>query len=150
MEIRFVLAWAAPTVGPKSFGSAGSHALFTEYLRRIGRFVPSKAVPPPKTRPKTAASRIWLCDRSPGSRVLGSEDLAAELGRALSGAVRELDIVIGGPDGFSQAERQALAPALRWSFGPLTLPHELAAVVAAEQVYRAFCILRRLPYHAGH
>jgi 23S rRNA (pseudouridine1915-N3)-methyltransferase len=32
----------------------------------------------------------------------------------------------------------------------MTLPHELAAVVAAEQIYRAFTILHRQPYHSGH
>ena len=61
-----------------------------------------------------------------------------------------LDIIIGGPDGFSEAAIAAMRPALRWSLGPMTLPHELAAVVAAEQVYRAWSILTRNPYHLGH
>ena len=34
-----------------------------------------------------------------------------------------------------------------WSLGPLTLPHELARVVVAEQIYRALTILRDVPYH---
>jgi 23S rRNA (pseudouridine1915-N3)-methyltransferase len=32
----------------------------------------------------------------------------------------------------------------------MTLPHELAAVVASEQIYRAFTIMQGLPYHLGH
>jgi len=58
--------------------------------------------------------------------------------------------VIGGPDGFSSKEIQEWQPELRWSFGPLTLPHALAAVVASEQIYRVLTILRHLPYHVRH
>jgi len=36
------------------------------------------------------------------------------------------------------------------AFGRITLPHELAAVVAAEQIYRALTILAGHPYHTGH
>ena len=60
---------------------------------------------------------------------------------------RTLEVYIGGPDGFAPGELDRLQPALRWRFGPLTLPHELAAVVAAEQFYRAWAILRKVPYH---
>ena len=34
-----------------------------------------------------------------------------------------------------------------WSLGPLTLPHDLARVVAAEQIYRAMTLIRGIPYH---
>ena len=61
-----------------------------------------------------------------------------------------LEIHIGGPDGLSQLQMETIAPARTLSFGPITLPHELAAVVAAEQIYRAFTIIKGEPYHLGH
>lgn len=82
--------------------------------------------------------------------MMTSEDLAGSLRAMRDGGVRSWTIVVGGPDGFSKKQRLEWEPDFRWSFGPLTLPHELAAVVACEQVYRAFTILKGLPYHSGH
>ena len=57
-------------------------------------------------------------------------------------------VAIGPADGWSDA---ALAAATRTvAFGRITLPHELAAVIAAEQLYRALTILAGHPYHSGH
>lgn len=54
-------------------------------------------------------------------------------------------IVIGGSLGLNSSiiDRSNL----RWCFGKLTLPHQLARVIALEQTYRAFKILRGEPYH---
>ena len=56
-----------------------------------------------------------------------------------------LALMIGGPDGLSA--RCLARASLRWSLSPLTLPHALVRVVVAEQLYRAWSILHRHPYH---
>jgi 23S rRNA (pseudouridine1915-N3)-methyltransferase len=54
---------------------------------------------------------------------------------------RDLCFVIGGPAGLE------LDADHRLSFGPLTLPHQLAQVVLLEQLFRAHKILANEPYH---
>ena len=71
-------------------------------------------------------------------------ELAAWL-EARRGEGRDLSFVIGGPDGLSDA---VLARGhWRWSLSRLTLPHALARVVLAEQLYRAATLLAGHPYH---
>lgn len=58
---------------------------------------------------------------------------------------RDLSFVIGGPDGTSKA--LAARADFRWSLSDLTLPHGLARVLFAEQLYRAWTISTAHPYH---
>ena len=74
-----------------------------------------------------------------------SEGLSRRLDElALSGR-SDIAFVIGGSDGVSSAVYDRADETL--SFGPVTLPHNLARVVLLEQVYRAFKISRGEPYH---
>lgn len=57
----------------------------------------------------------------------------------------DIAFVIGGSDGVDQAVYERANETL--SFGPITLPHNLARVVLLEQVYRAIKISRGEPYH---
>jgi 23S rRNA (pseudouridine1915-N3)-methyltransferase len=57
-------------------------------------------------------------------------------------AAKDLCFVIGGPRGLDLDSCD-----LKLSFGPMTLPHQLARVVLIEQIYRAHKILAREPYH---
>ena len=57
----------------------------------------------------------------------------------------DLCFVIGGPDGLDPAVLQASGDC--WSLSPLTLPHGLARVLLAEQLYRASSLLAGHPYH---
>jgi len=58
---------------------------------------------------------------------------------------RPLALLIGGPDGLAPACRERAD--FTWSLSPLTLPHALARVVVAEQIYRAMSLLAGHPYH---
>jgi 23S rRNA (pseudouridine1915-N3)-methyltransferase len=58
---------------------------------------------------------------------------------------RDVALLVGGADGMSE---QVLARAdERWSLSRLTLPHGLVRVLVAEQLYRAYSLLRNHPYH---
>ncbi len=58
---------------------------------------------------------------------------------------RDVALLIGGPDGLAPACLEAAE--LTWSLSPLTLPHGLARVLVAEQIYRAHSLLSGHPYH---
>ena len=78
----------------------------------------------------------------------GQQFSSAELSRRLAGWQadgRDLTFIIGGPDGVSASCRE-LANAT-WSLSSLTLPHGLARVMFAEQMYRAWSLQVGHPYH---
>ncbi len=77
-------------------------------------------------------------------RELSSEELAARLARWREEG-RDVAFAIGGDEGHAEAVRRRAE--LVWSLSRLTFPHRLARLVVAEQIYRAFAILHREPYH---
>lgn len=147
MKLVLRLAWHKPGAPwARAFKLPGAADSLGEYAKRISRtavFEVCGGSPDP-------SARLWLLDRAQSAKVLSSEETAQALAKERDGGTGRLEVLVGGPDGFSEAHRAALKPVLRWSFGPLTLPHELAAVVASEQLYRAFSILAGSPYHLGH
>lgn len=78
---------------------------------------------------------------------LDSLVFATQLEKDLSQNRGDVVFVIGGAAGLSPEIVKAADRVL--SLSAFTLPHELARVVIAEQVYRAASILRGLPYHRG-
>lgn len=73
-----------------------------------------------------------------------TEQLSAQLKDWLQGG-RDVALLIGGPEGL--AESCLKRAQFKWSLSKLTLPHALVRVVAAEQLYRAWSILKHHPYH---
>jgi 23S rRNA (pseudouridine1915-N3)-methyltransferase len=72
-----------------------------------------------------------------------SRELATRLQQWLSAG--PVSFLIGGPDGFAPEVLQRARE--RWSLSRLTLPHGLARVLLAEQVYRAVTLNAGHPYH---
>jgi 23S rRNA (pseudouridine1915-N3)-methyltransferase len=86
--------------------------------------------------------RIALDERG---KALSSDAFAKLLGRKRDDGITTFAFLIGGPDGHGKAALDAADLAV--SLGPMTLPHGLARVVLAEQIYRAVTILSGHPYH---
>ena len=80
--------------------------------------------------------------------VLGQSWSTGQLAKSLKtwhAENRDVDLLVGGPDGLAQACIQKAQ--LKWSLSPLTLPHPLVRILLAEQLYRAWSILHNHPYH---
>ena len=60
---------------------------------------------------------------------------------------RDVAFIVGGADGLAEEVKRSAD--FIWSLSPLTLPHGLARVMLAEQLYRAVSILQNHPYHRG-
>jgi 23S rRNA (pseudouridine1915-N3)-methyltransferase len=135
--------------------SEATDRLLADYIERCGRYLPCES----QTFDEEAGFLDWLtrqAGRAPAYTILldsrgqqlSSEDFATCFGNLRDGGSQRLVMAVGPADGWSAA---ALHRAnLLLSLGRITLPHQLARVVAAEQVYRALTILAGHPYHSGH
>lgn len=74
---------------------------------------------------------------------LGTQALARRL--TLWQEQGDVALLIGGPDGLDPALREAAHERIRLS--DLTLPHAMARVLLIEQLYRAWSINAKHPYH---
>lgn len=103
--------------------------------------------------PKAAESEKILAKIRPADFVVALDERGTQFSsRAFAerldewqSAGQDIVFVIGGPDGFSSACLQRAN--LQWSLSKLTLPHGLARVFFAEQIYRAWSIQTGHPYH---
>ena len=95
-----------------------------------------------RLKARVGGSRLVACTLD-GKRHT-SEEFATWLGRERD-AGRDIAFAIGGAYGLS--DELVAGAAARLSLAPWTLPHELARLVLAEQLYRAGTILRGEPYH---
>jgi 23S rRNA (pseudouridine1915-N3)-methyltransferase len=133
----------------------GYEALIQGYLERCSGFARCKAQGfrdekallewLEKQRGRTAAAAVLLDSRG---RQMSSESLAAWMGARRDDGQQHVVFAIGPADGWNDPARKQAG--LLLSLGPMTLAHQLARLVMAEQIYRAFAILSGHPYHGGH
>ena len=143
------MKWLILTVGKPALAYAKSGR--DEYLPRIAKFAPVETITVKATGP--ARESAELLDRSKGClRVVLDERGKQLTSRGLADkfdqwrhSSRNVAFIIGGANGHDRAMLDAAD--LQWSLGTLTLQHELALVVALEQIYRAHTILAAHPYH---
>jgi 23S rRNA (pseudouridine1915-N3)-methyltransferase len=97
---------------------------------------------------RTEPSLLLLDGRG---RQMSSEAFADWLGERRDEGTQHVVFAIGPADGWSD-EARALGKRRGGliSLGPMTLAHQLARLVMAEQLYRACTILTGHPYHKGH
>lgn len=129
--------------------------LSSEYLKRLSRFAEVEGV---VLKDESALLRLARGEGSRGKHRLillestgkqfSSEEFAEFVRDHQENNPLPLLFAVGPADGFNAESRRAASTSL--SLGRITMPHELARVVLLEQVYRAFTILNRHPYHIGH
>jgi 23S rRNA (pseudouridine1915-N3)-methyltransferase len=84
-------------------------------------------------------------------RQMSSEEWADWLSARRDEGAQLIVFAVGPADGWSENVRaEAKRRGGLFSFGPMTLAHQLARLVMAEQLYRACTILTGHPYHKGH
>jgi len=123
-------------------------AVFDDYIKRISR---SSPVEVNEVRDARAALKQLDADRAAtallldaGGKPLDSDALARWLAEQRDRGTREIIFVCGDADGFPESLRKRVTQKL--SLSPMTYSHELARVMLAEQLYRAFAILSGSPY----
>ena len=133
------------------------------YASRLKHYVPFELREIPELKGVSALSREQIKEREgelilkqlkPTDEVIlldehGQEyrslEFADWLGRRLAGSGRDLVFVVGGAYGFSDAVYGRAGGKL--SLSKMTYSHQLVRTIFAEQLYRAFTILRGEPYH---
>ncbi len=153
LSMRLRVIWTGKTK------DAHLRALADEYLKRLSHFVRCEVTelresPRPETRTGIdrdsrrisdalqSATAVVLLDSD--GKEWSSPQLAAEVQRWENTGAKEVAFVIGGPRGVT---REVVNRAdLIWSLSRLTLTHEMSRVLVLEQLYRAYTIVRGLPY----
>ena len=155
--MKFRLIW------PRSTADAELAAVLERYLNRIKHFFPIEVTEVPPERGRQAQSDVAIM-RAQSARLMdaipdrGYTVVLDERGQTIDSLkfarwIEKLTIdqphgvnfVVGGDAGLDDTVRQRADRLL--SLSPMTLPHQLARVMLAEQLYRACTLIRNITYH---
>jgi 23S rRNA (pseudouridine1915-N3)-methyltransferase len=131
-----------------------ANSIAEDFVERASRYAPTSMreirpdrVDLPAKHP--SAEHIYL---DPGGRAMDSTAFSRIFAKAEM-VGRDLVFLVGGADGlpagcrsYCQGDSGQRGPGMLLSLSPMTFPHELARAMLAEQIYRAFAILRGHPY----
>jgi len=122
-----------------------ANAMAEEYIRRASRYarVEMREIQPARFDPwvkHSSAAKILL---DPAGKAMNSQQFAQLISTGEREG-RDLVFLVGGASGLPGSWRDR--GGMLVSLSALTFPHELARVLAAEQIYRAFTMLRGHPY----
>ena len=144
MKFRFV--WVGKT------RDKNWQALQTEYLQRLSHFVKYEITELRDETVESESKRIlekvnqsqFVCLLDVKGQAVSSFDLAGKIENWQNRGVKEVAFVIGGAEGVAAAVVEKADFSLSLSL--LTFTHETARVILAEQLYRAFTIIKGFPY----
>jgi 23S rRNA (pseudouridine1915-N3)-methyltransferase len=146
--VKLTVAWIGKTKYP------AVQSLTDEYLKRLRQYAETEGASLKdearlwKSSAGNSTARRFLVLLDSRGKQLTSEEFAEFIRQRQERNPLPLLFAVGGADGFSETARNRADFLL--SLGKMTVCHELARVVLLEQLYRAFTILRRHPYHLGH
>ena len=130
---------------------AGAFAEYEKRLSRYGSFELCEVVESGNLEKEGAAvlekipAGSWVIALCIEGRLMDSPELAGLIRDWTVRGCSRLCLIIGGSEGLSETVKQRAQ--LRLSMSPMTFPHHLARIMAAEQLYRAFTILEGSKYH---
>ena len=144
MKFRFV--WVGKTKD-KSW-----QALQAEYLQRLSHFVKYEITELRDETKKLEGERIlekvnqsqFVCLLDVKGQAISSHELAGKIENWQNRGLKEIAFVIGGAEGVAPEVVEKADFSLSLSL--LTFTHETARVILAEQLYRAFTIIKGFPY----
>ncbi len=133
------------------------------YLRRLQHYIPVETTEllPPKQAPASSPEQIkkaegryllaqleksgYLVLLDEAGRLMPSLAFAEFMQARMNQGLRNLSFLIGGAYGVTREVRERCHEVI--SLSPMTFTHQMSRLILAEQLYRAFTILKREPYH---